>query len=395
MKDKWIEPFQDKLGDFELDLPAAAPHTPFGRVWPLLSAAAAAAAVLLFLLLRTPAADRPAAPAPVLAETPVRLTAGQPALASAGLLHTQDVRPRHPADPVGTAAASKPAAPKPDAPGFAAYKPAASEPTASEPAVSPAPAVSEEPHPTVLMPDPEQAQTGRGRHAGLSARLHVTPLSVQNFSAGANAGFATFHNIYADMPVASALSYSPSYVTNLAAEKADINADPRRQNDIHCYLPVKTGLTLRWETGPRFWIESGLGYSLHRAAGETVSSALAQYRQEYRMHYIGVPLKAGWQLAGRKQWQVYAAAGGEAELMVGGSLRDQLRSQHLSGHPMLFSLTGGIGAEYNFTRFLGIYAEPGGAWHFKPQGNLPNYYRDHPFSFDFRAGLRFNLHTAR
>ena len=54
-------------------------------------------------------------------------------------------------------------------------------------------------------------------------------------------------------------------------------------------------------------------------------------------------------------------------------------------------LLGAAGAEYLFNRRVSLYAEPGVAYHFKPGGELPNYYREHPWSFDFRIGLRFRL----
>ena len=69
MNDKWIKPFQEKLGDYELELPAASPRR-HGWIALALTGAAAAAAVLLFLL---PTTGRPSR------ENPVRLLAEVPA----------------------------------------------------------------------------------------------------------------------------------------------------------------------------------------------------------------------------------------------------------------------------------------------------------------------------
>ena len=52
---------------------------------------------------------------------------------------------------------------------------------------------------------------------------------------------------------------------------------------------------------------------------------------------------------------------------------------------------GAAGIDFGLTRHFSLYVEPGLAWHFEPAGNLPNYYREHPLSFDLRAGLRFTL----
>ena len=69
MNDKWIKPFQEKLGDYELELPAASPRR-HGWIALALTGAAAAAAALLFLLQTTGRPSR---------ENPVRLLAEVPA----------------------------------------------------------------------------------------------------------------------------------------------------------------------------------------------------------------------------------------------------------------------------------------------------------------------------
>ena len=82
MKDNWIQPFQDKLGDYEFDLPA-----PQGRKigWWVPLLAGAAAALLLMLLLRTPESRQQPAPAFALADASPSLTLPAPA-------HPQDIR---------------------------------------------------------------------------------------------------------------------------------------------------------------------------------------------------------------------------------------------------------------------------------------------------------------
>ena len=57
MKDNWIKPFQDRLGEYELDLPQAAARPRKRIILPLLTAAAAAA-VLLLVFLPSPSSRR-------------------------------------------------------------------------------------------------------------------------------------------------------------------------------------------------------------------------------------------------------------------------------------------------------------------------------------------------
>ena len=63
----------------------------------------------------------------------------------------------------------------------------------------------------------------------------------------------------------------------------------------------------------------------------------------------------------------------------------------VSGHPFQFSLLASAGIEFSLVDRLSLYAEPGAAWHVVTPKSLPGYYRDHPVSFDFRFGLRFDL----
>ena len=53
MKDNWITPFQEKLGDYEFALPDTPVRTRTRWIVPLLAGLAAAAAVALLLLLPT------------------------------------------------------------------------------------------------------------------------------------------------------------------------------------------------------------------------------------------------------------------------------------------------------------------------------------------------------
>ena len=115
---------------------------------------------------------------------------------------------------------------------------------------------------------------------------------------------------------------------------------------------------------------------------------------EYRLHYVGLPLKALVPIVGGRRLQVYAGAGGEAEVLAGGTRTLFVPTEEkvsVSGHPFQFSLLASAGIEFSLVDRLSLYAEPGAAWHVVTPKSLPGYYRDHPVSFDFRFGLRFDL----
>ena len=399
MEDKWIKAFQEKLEDYEWDGAAPASRR---RVWlfPAL-AGAAAAAVLAFLLLRTPGAGKPQEFRNLITEVPTSVIIDQPASPAAIRL----ARPNRDNSPMGLSqlksAAIAPVAQTatveatPDetpTEGIRAEEIPAIEPTDEE-----GPFVEEGPAET--LPEwPEEAPADR--KTGISARLHINPL-------GLSAGTATFllnaiphdqinepEGFPSHLSDLHSSSFTSFYVDNVneVASNNLLNRIPV-QKRYHYYLPVKTGISVRIAGTGAFSLESGLNYDFHRATVyyEGTSTSLT-----YRMHYLGIPVKLVCAMAEWRRLSFYTTAGGEVEWMVSG--RELIRSneqtvtdQWLQVHPFLFSLTGAAGMEYKFNARLGLYAEPGIAWHFEPQGNLPNYYRDHPLSFDLHLGLRFNL----
>ncbi|MBR1538123.1 MAG: PorT family protein, partial [Bacteroidales bacterium] len=162
-----------------------------------------------------------------------------------------------------------------------------------------------------------------------------------------------------------------------------------------CDLPLKAGVSIRYDFTPRFGIESGLTYSYHHAKQSYAGNLNGSYYRDFRLHYLGIPLKAGFTLVRLERAAFYLNLGGEAELMATGRIRTidgvTRKSTAVPEHPLQFSLLGTAGAEYFFNGRLGLYAEPGLAWHPSPTGSLPSYYREHPWSFDLRLGLRLRL----
>ena len=371
MNDKWIKPFQEKLGDYELELPAASPRR-HGWIALALTGAAAAAAVLLFLL---PMAGRPSR------ENPVRLLAEVPASVAVPTLSApaQLLAPvrKQPEQPEDSAAPTQVTTQEP-------AQETAPEPV-QEPAQDPVQASAQLPQPFDL-PDEEKA-------SGFSVRLHASPLafSLDELSSfGGSFDQALPHSgekiKQGDAIYDSADNYNTNHLFHLS-EPLSVN----------CALPVKTGFSLILPLSKGFALESGIDYAFHQATVTYGITNIATIQEDYRMHYLGIPVKAVFSLADWEKAHLYAACGGEMEWMIAGRVqsKDAVRATaerlRIKEHPLLFSLMAAAGIEYGFNARLGLYAEPGIAWHFKPQGTLPNYYREHPLAFDLHLGLRFNL----
>ena len=375
MNDKWIKPFQEKLGDYELELPAASPRR-HGWIALALTGAAAAAAVLLFLL---PTTGRPSRENPVrlLAEVPANVAV--PTLSAPAQLLTP-VR-KQPGQPEESAAPTQVTAQEP----------------AQEPAQETAPELVQEPaqdpvQASAQLPQPFE-QPEEEKASGFSVRLHASPLafSLDELSSfGGSFDQALPHSgekiKQGDAKYDSVDNYNTNHLFHLS-EPLSVN----------CALPVKTGFSLILPLSKGFALESGIDYAFHQATVTYGITNIATIQEDYRMHYLGIPVKAVFSLADWEKAHLYATCGGEMEWMIAGRVqsKDAVRATaerlRIKEHPLLFSLMAAAGIEYGFNARLGLYAEPGIAWHFKPQGTLPNYYREHPLAFDLHLGLRFNL----
>jgi len=390
MKDNWIQPFQDKLGDYEFDLPA-----PAGRKvrWWVPALAGAAAALLLMLLLRTPGAGQQPMLKHALADAGPALTLPMPERPEA-------LRTGHRTRPATSTPATQPAAPAiTPAEAETSVSPATPEETTPATPVTPAtPAtqpIAEAPaamdDPSQWIPDEEEISR---RRVTLSTKLYAGNVAFRE-SAMESAGYEDLRDApsYFSNHVGADLDWASNSLLEKAVHAYSVNSTQVKETV--CDLPLKTGLSLQLNLTERLSLESGLTYSYHHSKQTLSGSLNGDYYYDYRLHYAGIPLKMGYAFVQTDHLAAYLSLGGEAEMLVGGRILpiDGLtrNATAVKQHPLQFSLVGAAGAEYRFNPWFGLYAEPGVAYHFKPGGDLPNYYREHPWSFDLRVGLRFRL----
>jgi len=388
MKDNWIKPFQEKLGDYELELPAATPRRVRWIVPLLAGAAAAAAAALLFLLPGT--GTKQAALDHRIAEARSYVTPSLTVLPN-------DIRmPRPMEKPVASVRETQ------------VEQPAPAEP--DEPAAPQQPEPQQEDPQPQPQQQPQQSETGQETLNDPDVYWESEPEPVRyasRFSTKLFAGNITtgnqqqqaietdYQKLYSNyVGIGSDAAKNNLYDFDNVQHAYSANADMPEPETIS-YLPIKAGLSLRYDFAPRLSVESGLTYSYHHSKQAISGDLAGDYFRNYQLHYLGIPLKLGYSFVQRPRFDAYLSMGGEAEILAFGRVTAvdgaTLNPQAVKEHPLQFSLVGAAGAEYRFTPWMGLYVEPGLAWHFKPGGELPNYYREHPWSFDLRIGLRFSL----
>lgn len=376
MKDNWIQAFQEKLGDYELELPdPAAAGRKTGRILPLLFAGAAAAVLLLLVLLRTPGPSRTEPISRLVAEArPVLDAPVFSPLAPVALLPER----RH------RVTAAQPEAMQPEA-----AQPADTQPEAVQPTTQP----EAPPEPVIAYGKEEEAmpeEPASRRRTRLSGRVHVDPSFLQSRGA-TQEPLSQIKDAYY-FGNGTGQDAEPWPAMGLPGENNDQIALAPEKGEVRCDLPVKAGIALQLDGPGRFAFGTGLDYAFHRSRIRFTGGP----EWEYRMHYIGLPVRGLFTLIDAKRLNWYAAAGGEVEWMVAGRLykrngRQQDVSETIDRHPFLFSLSAATGLELKLSEHIGLYAEPGIAWHPKQKGDLPDYYREHPLSFDLRVGMSFDL----
>jgi hypothetical protein len=147
--------------------------------------------------------------------------------------------------------------------------------------------------------------------------------------------------------------------------------------------PVSFGLSVRKQLSNGFSVESGVTYTLLSSEGKSVN--YPSQKIEQKLHYIGIPLRGNWEFASSKRFMFYLTAGGMAEKCVYG----KVGSDKQTIKPLQFSLSGGIGGQFNITNHIGIYMEPGISYFFDDRSDVETIRKETPANFNLQGGIRF------
>ncbi|WP_321478576.1 hypothetical protein [uncultured Bacteroides sp.] len=156
-----------------------------------------------------------------------------------------------------------------------------------------------------------------------------------------------------------------------------------RIENIKHHQPIAFALSLRKKLFDNFSVETGLVYTmLSSDVKQTTSSSVL----EQKIHYIGIPLRANWHFLDESRVALYLMLGG----MVEKAVYAKLGSKKLDVNPLQCSLLGGVGAQFNMTKNVGLYAEPGVAYFFDDGSNIETIRKKSPLNFNMQIGLRFS-----
>lgn len=170
------------------------------------------------------------------------------------------------------------------------------------------------------------------------------------------------------------LTSVPSNIRTRGVQKKKVKGYEHHQ-------PLTLGVSLRKNIGYNFFVETGLMYSY-------LSSEVAYFyfnqKAEQRLHYLGIPLRLSWEMVTKKNFTFYLSAGGMMEKCIYGTLDG---NKHIE-KPLQFSTTASAGIQYNITRMVGLYIEPGIAYYFDNGSDVETIRKDTPCTFTLQGGIR-------
>ena len=182
----------------------------------------------------------------------------------------------------------------------------------------------------------------------------------------------------------------------IAANNAQINGGSMEAHYEH-QLPLSIQLTLSRQLGKQFSVETGLSYTLLQSTSTTGSSA-AYIQEQQRLHYLGIPLRIGWQWYNKAPLSFYTSSGVMLEMPIHSTLNvnhvvndmNTYSKQDKLSVPLQWSTSLGMGLQYNITPHIGFYVEPSLQYFFNDGSDIKSYRTEHRFSVTLPLGIRFH-----
>lgn len=141
-------------------------------------------------------------------------------------------------------------------------------------------------------------------------------------------------------------------------------------------------LSFRRNIGSGFSLETGVTYTLLTSDIRFADSRSWRHQQ---MHYVGIPLRVGYNWLNTPRWTSYVALGGEVERCVFG----KQGSTRNTPSALQWSVDAAAGFQYNMTPHFGFYLEPGFNYYFDNGTGIPTRRTEAPLLFNVKIGVRF------
>ena len=230
------------------------------------------------------------------------------------------------------------------------------------------------------------------------------------FSAGILAGGAVGGNTSGSKPTAMVMGANPlaagvtktDWIDKDSKASAIVYNQPEVQEEYSHKIPVKVGLTARYNITGRLGVETGLTYSILSSSVKIGNSETGKNWStgSQTLHYLGIPLNISFNILNSRYVNIYVTGGGMMEKSISGSIKtdeyvdgkfDRTLTTNISPKGLQWSVNAAAGVQANILPQLGFFVEPGVSHHFKNGSRVRSIYTDKPTDFSLGFGLRYSF----
>lgn len=230
------------------------------------------------------------------------------------------------------------------------------------------------------------------------------------FSAGIVAGGAVGGNTFGSKPTAMVMGANPlaagvtktDWIDKDSKASAIVYNQPEVQEEYSHKIPVKVGLTARYNITGRLGVETGLTYSILSSSVKTGNSETGNNWStgSQTLHYLGIPLNISFNILNSRYVNIYVTGGGMMEKSISGSIKTdeyvdgkfaRTLTAKISPKGLQWSVNAAAGVQANILPQLGFFVEPGVSHHFKNGSRVRSIYTDKPTDFSLGFGLRYSF----
>ena len=230
------------------------------------------------------------------------------------------------------------------------------------------------------------------------------------FSAGILAGGAVGGNTSGSKPTAMVMGANPlaagvtktDWIDKDSKASTIVYNQPEVQEEYSHKIPVKVGLTARYNITGRLGVETGLTYSVLSSSVKTGNSETGNNWSSgsQTLHYLGIPLNISFDILNSRYVNIYVTGGGMMEKSISGNIKTdeyvdgkfaRTLTARISPKGLQWSVNVAAGVQANILPQLGVFVEPGVSHHFKNGSRVRSIYTDKPTDFSLGFGLRYSF----
>lgn len=235
----------------------------------------------------------------------------------------------------------------------------------------------------ILLPSPKrQSGVSFGLYATGGSGVSLTESALGSHGTGASLG-----------PDNAEWNGSPMQGILLYNQNKEVKTKIRHR------LPVRAGFSVAYRFGSHLSLVSGVSYAY--LSSEITDGSDSHYlKGEQRLHYLGIPLTAKYDFLTRGRLRLYASAGALVEKCISGNVRQDFvierrtavsETSNVEQRPWQFSLNAAVGLQFDVSRQVGIYVEPGVSYYFDDGSSLQTIFKEKPVNFNLNLGFRFSF----